>query len=455
MKKHVLVNILLAAAVVLIAVGTVVYFVKTRKAPATRTPTRPVQKVVAPKIHAKVNYRIRITGTGTARPKVQLEISPLVSGKVVAKADNYLSGKYVRAGQTLFEIEKTDYTQSLDAAKGKVALLDAQLARLKQEAANLGDLEKIERERVALLTKTHENAKRLRDRGAGAQHEVDNALEAVLARRQQLQNVLNEKALIAPRRVQLEAERKLALVDRAKAQTALDRTVVTSPVTGLVLSCLVEVGEHVAAGGVCGEVYGTDIMEVPVSVAAGELHWLDRRALEGLRGTAGSDAEPITAEIVCRQPKTEQVLRFRGVVARVEAGLEAATRMATLIVRVENPTPLGGRANGPPALDRNRFCDVTIAGKVLPRVFVLPREAIQPDGTVFIANDGLLTRRPVKVARWTVDDGLILPGGDIAEGDRVVTRHIPKAVPDMKVEVLDAGPTSTRPATEPATRAAR
>ena len=454
MNRHVLVNIVAIVVVLLLTAGGIIAFVVTLKEPEIKPRREAVRIVVAPPIRARLNHRVLIKGTGSARPKVQLDISPLVAGKVVEKADNYLSGKAVRAGQMLFKIEKTDYAQALAAAKGRVAQLAAQLAQIEQERANLNALEKIETDRLAIARQTYEKARKLLGRGAGSQSEVDNAQEVMLARKLQLQNVINQTALIAPRLAQLQAERTLATVEQDKAQTALDRTTVTSPVTGLVLNCKVEVGEHVQAGGVCGEVYGTDVMEVPVAVPASDLQWIDPTALKALIGSSNGADDRLNAAVASRRGKDEQPLIWSGTVDRLEAGLEAQTRTATLVVQVTSASLPGRDPDAPRrTLDRNRFCDVTIDGRVVPRAFILPRRAVQPDGTVFLANDGKLTRRAVTVARWTDNEVMILPGGEIKEGDRVVTKNIPPLpVLNMPVKAVDALPS---PTTAPAMRAAR
>ena len=196
MKKHVLVDVLLVLLVLVIAGGAITAFVLLKKKAEPKPRLDVAIGLTAPKIQARVNYRVPLAGTGSARPKVQLALSPQVAGRIIDKAPNFLSGKYVRAGQMLLKIEQTDYVQALDAAKAKVAQLDAQMARLKQEATNLDELEKIERDRLTIAQATYDKARQLLGRGAGAQQEVDNAMEVVLARRQQLQNIANEKSLL-------------------------------------------------------------------------------------------------------------------------------------------------------------------------------------------------------------------------------------------------------------------
>lgn len=474
MKTHVTVSILLICATLAATAGVVSLLFVAMTPTHRRIPERVIPKVLAPAIEPKRNYVVNIIGYGSARPRVKVSITPEVSGKVTEKAANYLSGKYVTAGQVLFRIEKTDYELALAAAARKIELLDARLRGLDQEEANLAESEKLESARVELAKKQHDRAVKLLERGAGTENEVDTAREALLARRQQHQNILNQKALIAPQREQIKAETRIAHVEKDQAKIALKRTTVTSPVTGRVLSCEVEVGEQAQAGVACGELYGSDIMEIPVSVPAGELRWIDADLLEACKHGTVEDRprRHIQADVQWDEPGTERHFVWRGCVERVEAGLEAQTRTATLVVRVRNSPassskPAAGPARSPGAdrpeaeapqtcrpgeipLDRNMFCKVVIRGKTQPQVYVIPRTAIQPDKTVFLVNDGRLSRRRITVARFANQEALILPGGGIEEGDRVVLSYVPKPVLGMQVEAMEEVPAETGAATRPA-----
>ena len=84
------------------------------------------------------------------------------------------------------------------------------------------------------------------------------------------------------------------------------------------------------------------------------------------------------------------------------------------------------------------FCKVTVLGRKLPEVYILPRQAVLPGGTVYMVADGRLAKQPVKVGRFSGDEAMILPGGGINRGDRVVINTIAKPVIGMTVEAVDS-----------------
>ena len=259
--------------------------------------------------------------------------------------------------------------------------------------------------------------------------------------------MVNQERLIASRRAQLTAEEAVRTAQLAQAATALTRTTYTSPVDGRVLSGSVEVGTRVQAGQSYGEVYSLKVMEIAVPVLAADTRWIDASLLRPDKdGRAPAEKQKlIRADVRWRRGENGPALSWTGYVGRSEAGLDERTRTARLVVYVENPDPESGR----PLLDRNMFCEVVIHGRAVEKAFLLPREAILPEGGVYVVVDGRLKFRPVTVERFTDEEAMVFPGGGLADGDVVCTGYVPKAVQNMRVEVV--APTS---APAPATRAA-
>ncbi|MCD4699566.1 MAG: biotin/lipoyl-binding protein, partial [Phycisphaerae bacterium] len=143
-KPRILLNIVLSAAVLVVAGLAVWLMLAHSRQPERRVRPKMITKVLAPPIKPTFERSVEIVGFGSARPHVQLAITPQVTGIVVEKADNYLSGKYVRKGQMLCRIDRTDYDLAVQRAQSRIDLLKAQLARLEQEQKNLVESQRIE-----------------------------------------------------------------------------------------------------------------------------------------------------------------------------------------------------------------------------------------------------------------------------------------------------------------------
>ena len=204
--RRLLVNVLLIAVVLGAATGVVAYLVYTKDKPDQAEPQRVVQTGLAPPVKALRNHRVRIVAYGSARPRISLDIAPQVAGEIVGKSDDFLSGKHVREGQVLYEIDPTDYVLARDSASRQIDLLQTKLAVLEQEKVNLAESEKIERRRLDVAASQLERTRSLFARGGAGQTDVDSAEEAALMRKTQHRTILNQLALVEPHRKQLEAE---------------------------------------------------------------------------------------------------------------------------------------------------------------------------------------------------------------------------------------------------------
>ena len=450
-----IINTVVALIVLLLAALGARHMIRTKPDVPQRPPSRLVGEVLAPPIQPLRDYRVQIVGFGSARPKVRVDVTPQVAGEVVAKHERFFSGERITAGQVLFKIDPTDYELTRDRAGDEIRLLDAKLQRLEVTERNLQELLKIENDRLELSKTDLQRAEELVRRGAGTRTEIDRAQETVLARRLQIRLLQQKIEEIPPQRLELEAQKSVSLVQKRQAETDLARTIYRSPFNGRVINCPLEVGEHVQAGQACGAIYATDVMEVPVPLPAGDMDWI---------GQTARTAAAITAEVVWQASPASQPKRWAGRVSRIEAGLAAQTRTATVVVKVVNPPADADEA----MLDINMFCRVTIHGLTLPEVFLLPRRAIQPDGSVYVITDvkptetatqpaggaaklvGRLTRRPVRVIRYSDGEAMILPDGGLAAGDRVVLDYLPKPVIGMAVHPVDhRHDTNQAPRTQP------
>lgn len=474
-RKKVLVmkRILVSLVFILLLLGMVaggVVVMRNRKPQPRRAPSGVhAIRVVARPLTPRRNFQVEIIGYGAAQPRTRLEIAPRVAGEIIATSDAFRSGRMVQGptktkpqGEMLFRIDPEPHRLAVKNAKQGVLLLEAQLASLDQEKANLEATRKLQEKMAQLDKQQLERVQSIRARGVGTDNEVDIAQAKYLTTRNGLQATQNQWKMIPQRRGVLEAELGAAKVKLEQAQLDLDDTTYRAPVTGRVIRAEAELGEHVQVGQVCGELYGTDRMEIPVSISTSDVRWLDPVALKAsIEQNPGAQKHAVIRAKASWSIPGGRVLEWNGTVGRIEAGLQAQTRTARLIVCIDNTQQANLNRDDFFQLDLNMYCKVTILGRVAPEAFLLPRNAIQPDGTVYLAEpdtknpDGTerfrLTRREVKIVRYTDDQAMILPGGGLQAGDRVITTPLAKPVIGMTINVMTPKPT-TKPTTAPTTK---
>ncbi|MEM8800666.1 MAG: efflux RND transporter periplasmic adaptor subunit [Pseudomonadota bacterium] len=273
-----------------------------------------------------------VSETGTVEARAEVEISPLVGGRVVWIAPGFASGASFERGERLFQIDQEDF--ELRAAQAQAELRSAQSSLALTEA---------------------ESASAIRE---WRLVNGDEPVPPLVAR--------------APQIAQAKAAVEVAKSALADAKLALSRTNFSMPFSGRVLTTNLEVGTAVSANQSYGTAYRTAHLEVVTALDPPDLAQI-------------SPVEGRTARITATSRSSGEMLT--GKVVRVESALNARTRLVGVTISLETPE----------ALLPGTFVDVMIEGPPLEQVYVLPPEAINASGGVWLVSEGQLTRRSVKV----------------------------------------------------------
>jgi len=322
---------------------------------------------------------IVVEGHGEVVAKVSVEVVPQVAGRVVEVSPSMVAGGFFKANRMLFVIEPRDYELGVDRSQAAVARAEVQLERELAEA------------NVARQEWDELNPGEAPSSGL----------------------VVRE-----PQVRQAKAELEAARADLAVARLSLERTRVSLPFDGVVVSESVDLGQFVTTGRALATVYGTDEVEVRVPLKRGELGWLD---IPNGSGRTGPRTE--VSAVVGGTRHT-----WEGRVVRMEAQLDAASRMAHVVVEVARPFSGG---DGRPPLMPNTFVDVRIFGSTLDDVVPLPRHALREGEKVWVFDDGSLRVLDVKVAR--ADRERVYVSGGLEEGDEVIVSALDAVTDGMKI----------------------
>ena len=199
-------GLVLAAIVAIIAGG--VAFARSRRSTGPRFETARVERgdLVA-----------TVTATGTLRATNTVDVGAEVSGRVARVHADY--NDQVTAEQVLVELDTDQLDASLREARANLSVAQAAIGVARTA---LEDAQRLET-----------RAQALHGRGLAAEAELENA-----------------RATVARARAELARAQATAAVSRAtleRAESALGRAVIRSPIDGIVLSRTVEEGQTVAA----------------------------------------------------------------------------------------------------------------------------------------------------------------------------------------------------------------
>jgi RND family efflux transporter MFP subunit len=364
--------------VVFVAGAAAAYLIaSSRKAPerVQRPALGPLVEVVPARIES---VPVVIEGHGEVVPRVAVDVVPQVAGQIVNVHPSLVAGGFISAGKPLVVIDPRDYELAMERAQAAVARASVSLEREQAEA-------EVAREEWNEL-------------------HPDEEPTGLVVREPQIR--------------QAEAELAAAEADLAVAELNLERTRVSLPFDGVVVSENVDVGQFVSGTARLATVYGTDAVEVRVPLKSSELAWFDVPSDNGHEG-----------------PKAEVSATFGGLrstwsgrVSRMEAQVDQTTRMVHVVVEVEEPY---AASEGRPALRPGTFVDIRIFGRRLNDVIPVPRYAVHEGERVWLFDDGQLSIRDVEVLRSDRERALLASG--LAPGDLVIVSSLDAVTDGMTV----------------------
>jgi HlyD family secretion protein len=372
-----------------------------------------------------------LNATGYIITAHKIELASKVSGRVawigVEKGDK------VKQGQVLVRLEDEEFRARLTEAQGQLNSLKAQLTALEngsrpeETARSQADLEQVradlENARVTL-----NRTRSLVEQGVMSRQTLDDAQARYDAQVARFASFEKTHALVrkGPRQEEIDAMRaqvKQAEGTLAYAQTQLDNTVITAPISGAILERNVERGEFVSTGfvgdrGAKGYVVSlADLndLQVELDISQNDFAKLGPRQ----PAIVTTDAYPDR--------------KYQGEITEISP--EANRSKATVQVKVKilkpdeflRPEMNSSVAFYAPEKPGEKSANQTSAAKPL---ITIPSSAMR-DGAVFIIVDGRAVRRQVQASGTsqqgpTISNGLIggedlivNPPADLKDGQKV------------------------------------
>ncbi|MBN1457755.1 MAG: efflux RND transporter periplasmic adaptor subunit [Sedimentisphaerales bacterium] len=387
LKSKKIFQLLLVVMILALGIVSFKFLSSLKKEPAKKERIAVAPLLNAMKAHPE-ELQMEIESFGTVQPKVQVQIIPQVSGKVVACHDNFVNGGFFQAGQTLVKIDPVDFELAVQNAEATVA--SAQV-RLEQEQAEA----KVAAEEWAQL------------------NEGQTPLSPLVLRQPQIR--------------QAEAELKAAVAQLETAKLNLDRTNVSVPFNGRVSEESVDTGQYIMAGQSIATVYGTDAVEIVVPLEDSELEWFD---VPTTFNNGGNGKHNPGSKVIVTANFAGSFHTWTGFVVRTEGSIDESSRMVKVVVEVKDPFKL---SDGRPPLTPGMFTDVKILGNKLSSVFRVPRYVVHNNDEVWVEQEGQLNIKKVNIIRLDTKYAYIESG--LEDGDVVVTSPLDTVTDKMNIRV--------------------
>ena len=348
--------------------------VKFKRKPAVKTaPVVDIMKVNPSRVTAQIR------AMGTVQADREVVIKSQVAGTVIQVAPEFVQGGLIRKGQLMVRIDPADYALAVNKAQSALAQAQADFEIEKGR-------QQIAREELKLMSMMSPN-------------EVKET--SLVLRKPQLEQA---GAAVASAQSDLET-----------ARLDLERTRIIAPFHALVRSKEVDAGAMTAAQGALATLVDVTCYQVEVQVP------LDRLDRIRVHETNGSPVR-IRSLYAGRE--------WDGHVVRTTGAVTEQSRMAGVIIRVDDPLGLGP-AKGRPAMLLDDHVEALIEGQVFDNVFSLPRTLIREDSSLWIYKDGRLEIR--KVAPVRIENDRVFIQSGLSPGDLVICSDLSAPVSGMAV----------------------
>ncbi len=391
--KQRLFKIALPVVIILIAAGAMVALIAGRPEPKKEV-KKDLGALVRTLTVEKQNSRVIVTGTGTVHAAQEVSIIPQVSGEVVQVAPSMVAGGFFEKDELLFKIDDTDYVLALEQAKAVKSQAELNLVTIESRAR----VARMEWERI----------------------ESDN-----------VDTTPNPLVLYGPQLENARAELASAEAAVKQAEINLKRTEIRASFNCRIRSENVDLGQYVRAGSSVAVVAGTDTAEVIVPLPLDELSWLV---------VPVEDSEKNGSFAKIHMNISGKDYEWQGRVVRSTGEVDTKSRMTEIVIEVKDPYGLLNKGNVSKTLVSGSFVEVSVKGKTLNDVFIIPRVAVRDNSTVWImGKDNLLRIRKIYIVRYERENVIVKDGLD--DGERVVLTTVSGAADGMKLRTETKGNT--------------
>ena len=430
---------------------------------------KPVQVNTEPAIRHEEGVSIDVDGVVV--PFRQIELATEIAGKVAYQSESCQTGRTVKQGELLLQIEANDYELEVRRLNEELSQADAMAKELEAEIQSSVNQIMNAEQQLQIEKRLLARSSDLLLRGAASASEVDSARRSELATQTSLQTLVDEKNVLTQRRIRMEAAKSLVQANLEKAELSLERTNIKAPFDAVVVEHNVEKDSYVQPGNIICVLLETTSLDVACKLQMEEMNWLWQGADQ--IGDQQAHDFPKTPATVIYELGGNQFI-WEGIVDRYDgAGVDSQTRMISCRVHVPQPTavrrlaiegkvgtalenspeakgdlPEGSTSRnassatgmGLPTLMTGMFVKVHVITQPKIELVRVPQEAVQPEQTVWVVENGVLVQKPVTVAFSTDDYSVVLgePGG-VTVGDSIIVSPIAQPSVGMRVVPIDDG----------------
>ena len=383
-------KIIIPAAVVVTAL-LIVFFIKSNPPEARRFGSAPKAAISVSVLEVvPQSYQVMIDSYGTVKPRTQSLLVAQASGQIIDVSDEFREGGFFEKGDVLLKLDDRDHQAEVKSAQAN--LLTAEQSLLEEKA----------RGQQALT-----DWKRL-----GGSSQASSL-------------VLREPQLAAAQAQVLSAQATLE-----KAELDLERTKVTAPYAGRILSRSVDLGQVVSNNTQLATIYAIDSVEIRLPIKNKDLSFvnLPEQYRDGAKNQAGSLVK-FSSDLVGEQT-------WQGQLARTEGAIDENAQQLYVVAKIDDPYK-STESNQYP-IKIGQYIKAQIAGKTVQNALIIPNSTIYQGTYVYVVEGDVLKRKDVTFAWQNANQAMIKTG--LKANDKLVITPLGQVSSGTKVSILGEEP---------------
>jgi len=379
--------------------------------------------------------RLKISGSGTVQAREEVNLAAEVAGKLVYVNPSLQAGQNVSNGAVLFRIDPTDYRNAVQSARADIAARQVDVLQAREEMTIArAELEQFEQRSgkagssIYAGVDKNDYAAKILPPDSLKKQATNPDVDVAKARN------TNRLATREPQLKSARAGLQRAQAQLADANTALGRTTVRAPFSGIVRSEQVARGGYVAPGQTLGSIVNSGSFEAVIPLS-------EREA--ALIPTLFGGGQRIEASVFFTYGGKKY--RWQAFVDRASNVLNPQTRTIDVYLTVPNPlrggSPAalknggqekGASASRAPPLLIGSFVDADIEGLELGSYAAIPLAALRAGNQIWLVEKGQVKIVDVEILQRT-DTEILIRSDVLGANPKVITGGLNAAISGQKV----------------------
>ena len=336
--------------------------------------------LVSVRAATKFESTMTVQADGIVVPFREIQLAAQVAGRIDHKSENCRAGRQVKQGDELFRIDQRDYLLAQQQLASQQQQAEIDLEQVTLDIIKAGDLLKLANDDLDLQIKEYERLKNLRARNAITDADVERGQRGVIAAQNVIVRNTADLDTARKREYRLKSNKELLNTQMQKANLDLERTIVKSPVDGVIVQELVETDSFAQRGTTLVVIEDTQRAEIRANLKMDDLMWVLDGQSESTNGTLPSHPVTVTYEFSGKRPLT---LTWQGRLDRFDGrGLDTSTRTVPIRIVVDEPDT--GALNGLGNLVRGMFVELTISVFTPDSMVLIPKRSLTTSNEVYV-----------------------------------------------------------------------